>query len=193
MLQKLDQNQVITCGIKCDSKTLLARRLSRDIKEGRGTQTPEQIIISFISQALPNYKVYIEPTLSKAQFIFETSISQNELDKKDKTSQVKFQISRQLYNAIQNSNYPVIYQKEENDYYFDEKDGSSNYNLQVRIREIDGEANKLAFRSRKNSNDILERSVDEYDLSKMLSQENRLLGNLHKKLTDSGFELSNVV
>ena len=193
LLKNLDSQNLIKCGVNCDIKSLLARRLNRDIKEGRGSLTPEQTFMSFIKQVLPNYKIYIQPTLSQAQFILETAITKNEIEKTAKSKQVKFQITKEQYDEIKNMGLPLLYANKETDYYFNENSSIPASGVQVRLRGVDGKATKLSFRSRQGMGPVLDRNIDEYDLSKILSPENKSLELIKQGLTSSGFILSNTV
>lgn len=189
ILGKLNKNQVVTCSIECDSKTLLSRKLNRDIKSGRSTLSQEQIIISYLSQVIPSYFKYIVPYQKNSKFTLSSSITQSEIEKKETSSQIKFELSKKQLSLLNNLPIKKINNKNQVDYYF--QDSSNLKNFVVRLREVDGFAKALTF---KNSNKINldNRKVEEYDLSDF-SEQNREITSFVDKFLACGFKLDAVV
>lgn len=190
LLECIDKRKVIPCLVDCDIKTLLARRLNRDIKSGRTTFSPEQTIISTLTKTMPSYFENIHPFNKNSKHTLENSITTEEIDKKDNSTQLKFLINKSQYLYLKSLNLEKIYDKKEIDYYFE--DNNFLQNFIVRIREIDGLANTLTFKMNKCSNIDLNRKIEEYDLKDFLV-ENRYISNILQSFLSSGFSLGEII
>ena len=192
VLEKIDNTKVVKTCVDCDLKTLLSRKLNRDIKSGRSTLSPEQTIMSYMTQVMPSYYNYIYPTLSRADFVLSTSITKEELNQKQNSKQIKFYIDEKSLKILENLNLEELYNKQQIDYFFDAKTNKSS-NIVVRVREVDNLVSKLTFKSNSVSENILNRQIEEYNLETQLSTQNRQTKNFVSKFLTSGFVLNMVV
>ena len=76
---KLDNQKVVKTYVDCDSKTLLSRKLNRDIVHKRSAFTEEQVIMTFLTQVMPSYYSYIFPTKQKAQIVLNSTLQKENL------------------------------------------------------------------------------------------------------------------
>ena len=190
-MEKIDNKNVIKTCVDCDLKTLLNRKLNRDIKSGRSTLSPEQTIMSYMTQVMPSYYNYIYPTLCRAEFVLSTSLSQEELSQKQNSKQIKFFVDEKTLKILESLNLEEIYNKQQIDYFFDTN--LNNNSLIVRVREIDNLVSKLTFKSNVSSNNILNRKIEEYNLETQLSTQNRQTKSFVSNLLSSGFVLKMIV
>ena len=191
VLEKIDNKNIIKTCVDCDLKTLLNRKLNRDIKSGRSTLSPEQTIMSYMTQVMPSYYNYIYPTLCRAEFVLSTSLSQEELSQKQNSKQIKFFVDEKTLQILESLNLEEIYNKQQIDYFFDTN--LNNNSLIVRVREIDNLVSKLTFKSNVSSNNILNRKIEEYNLETQLSTQNRQTKSFVSNLLSSGFVLKMIV
>ena len=61
VVNNIKTDDKVLSAIDCDLKTLISRKLDRDITKGRSALTPEQTVISYLSQVIPSYYKYIYP------------------------------------------------------------------------------------------------------------------------------------
>lgn len=185
----LNQEGVVPALIDCDIKTLLSRRLNRDIKSGRTTFSPEQTIISTLTKTMPSYCEYIEPFNKNSRHTLSSTLTQEEIDKKESSSQLKFKVNTNQLRAINALNLNIISGKNQIDYYFQ---GGASDDFIVRLREVNGQATKLTFKNNTKSHSNIDRKIEEYDLSGF-SLENKNIKPFLENLIKSGFKLDKII
>ena len=189
LLTKLNCNQILKVGINCDNKTLLSRRFNRDINSDRVSFTPEQTIMLFISKVMPAYYSYIYPTLTNADIIYNASLSNIEIINSQKSIQIKYMAPQNLSKTLKNIGAKLLSTTNQKDYFLEDVSGNLN-NIVLRIREENGYATKLTLKIKTSK---LERAVQEYNLEKLLSKENREIVKLLNLFKSSGYETSQMV
>lgn len=190
LISNIDKSKIIPCAVECDVKSLLARRLNRDIKSGRTTFSPEQTIISTLAKTMPSYFENIFPFNKNSKYTLENSLTEDEINKKENSTQLKFFVNNSQLEKLEKLNLIKIYDKREIDYYFEDTKLSKNFI--VRIREVDGLANKLTFKINKSNINVLDRKIEEYDLNEF-SLENRYISNFLQNFVSSGFKLGRII
>lgn len=190
VLSKLDPSKIIKSAIHCDLKTLLTRRFNRDIKSKRVSFSPEQTIISFISQVMPAFYVYIYPTFKNAEIILNSSLTQTEIENREKNVQVKYPTNNEINNILKLKNAQLLKIEKHRDYFLEDTTRENSNGIMLRLREENGLATKLSIKVKTKSP---ERAVEEYDLSICLSQKNRNFKDLLEKFKNSGFETSQMI
>jgi len=183
VLTKIDRNNVVTSCIQCPPKTMFARRLHRDIKTARVGSSPERTIISALKDVLPSYYKDIEPTFKQADHVLNTSLTDTEINNREKSRQSKFTYNLEDARKWERLNLLELSKpRYQTDHYF--KD-NNNSKLTLRLRIEDGKASELSF---KIGDDTTERRVENYDLTKIFSEENRDPEYLMKLFRIGGFE-----
>lgn len=190
LLTKINLNNVLKVGIDCDTKTLISRRFNRDINSNRCTFTPEQTIMSFISQVMPAYYNYIYETLSRADIVYNTTISSKEINESEHNSQYKFKAPSNVDKLLLKRDATKLSEVEQKDYFLESRDGFNNKNITLRLRCENGLATKLSIKVNKS---LVVRAVQEYDLVKLLSEENRSPEKLLTLFNKSGYDTVHVL
>lgn len=185
----LDSNKVVPALIDCDIKTLLSRRLNRDIKSGRTTFSPEQTIVSTLTKTMPSYCEYIEPFNKNSRHTLSSTLTPEEIDKKENSSQLKFKVNTNQLRAINALNLNVACGENQVDYYFQ---GGASDDFIVRLREVNGQATKLTFKNNTKSHSNINRKIEEYDLSGF-SSENKSIKPFLENFIKSGFKLDKII
>ena len=176
----LDANKVVKTYIDCDSKTLLSRKLNRDIVHKRSAFTEEQVIMSFLLQVMPSYYSYIYPTKSKAEIVLNSTLTKGELDDKNISKQIKFFAPQNIQQTLESVGCQKLKNCKQIDYFLENQHKDSQ-NFSIFLREEHGLATKLAFKSNVQESNILKRNIEEYDLENQMSLQNR---NSKKLLSD---------
>lgn len=190
LLNNINASKVVTTAINCDVKTLLLRRFYRDIKTDRCSFTPEQTIISFITNVMPNYYEHIFPTLSKANINYYSKLSDIEIKSKDKSVQTKYSISPEMLQKLR-SEGKLITSIKQKDYFLEDTTHINPETLTLRLREEKGLATKLSIKM--DTEVLRERAIEEYNLTKCLSKENRDTTTLLERFKKSGYNISNII
>ena len=188
VVENIKTNDKVLSAIDCDLKTLISRKLDRDITKGRSTLTPEQTVISYLSQVIPSYYKYIYPSFKNADLVLKTTLTDDETKSRTHIKQQKYISTDYVYDylSLMGFDKKVCNQT---DYFLE--DSSNKNNMVLRIREENGKANKITLKSSKDI-DNLDRYVEEYDISNF-SDQNRDIGNILQKFIDSGFYLSTMI
>ena len=181
----LDSNRVIPCLVDCDLKTLLSRRLNRDIKSGRTTYTPEQTIITTLTKTMPSYCKFIEPYNKNSKFTLSTSLTKDEIITKESSSQLKFKLNNSQIKAIKALQLISLASQNQIDHYLCDSSGLDSFI--VRVREENGMLTKLTFKNNYSNSFEINRKIEEYNLSDF-SAENRDINNFLNFITNSGFK-----
>ena len=188
----LDANKVVKTYIDCDSKTLLSRKLNSDIVHKRSAFTEEQVIMSFLLQVMPSYYSYIYPTKSKAEIVLNSTLTKGELDDKNISKQIKFFAPQNIQQSLENLGCKKLQASKQIDYFFENKNQNCE-TFSIFLREENGLATKLAFKSNVQESNILKRNIEEYDLENQMSLQNRNSKKLLSDFLTSGLELGAVV
>ncbi len=188
VVDNIKTDDKILSAIDCDLKTLISRKLDRDITKGRSTLTPEQTVISYLSQVIPSYYKYIYPSFKNADLILRTTLTEDERKSRRHEKQQKYVATDYVYEFLELMGYNRK-SCEQTDYFLE--DSSNKNNLVLRIREENGKASKITLKSSEDI-DNLDRYVEEYDISNF-SDNNRDIGNILQKFIDSGFYVSTMV
>ncbi len=189
LLNRINLNNVLKVGIDCDTKTLITRRFNRDINSNRCTFTPEQTIMSFISQVMPAYYSYIYETLRKADIVYNTTISSKEINESEHNIQYKFNAPGSVDKLLLKRGATKLSEVEQKDYFLESK-ASNNKNITLRLRCENGLATKLSIKVNKS---LIERAVQEYNLAELLSEENRSPEKLLSLFNKSGYDTAHVL
>ena len=186
VVENIQTKDKICSAIDCDLKTLISRKLDRDITKGRSTLTAEQTVISYLSQVIPSYYKYIYPSFKNADLVLKTTLTDDETKSRRHIKQKKYVASPYIYNLID-----ILPKKSANqtDYFLE--DSEKKNNIVLRLREEEGMATSITLKSSKDINN-LDRYVEEYDLTNF-SKENRQIGNILQKFIDSGFYVSTTI
>lgn len=189
LVSHLNNQNILKVGINCDNKTLLSRRFNRDINSNRCSFTPEQTIMLFITKVMPAFYNYIYPSLNDADIIYNSSLSKLEINNSPKSIQIKYQAPENIVKLLQTNSAKFISSNKQKDYFLEDKTGMFN-NIILRIREENGLATKLTLKIKTSK---LERAIQEYNLKKLLSKENRDIVKLLNLFKNSGFETTQVI
>ncbi len=182
---KLDSNRVIPCLVDCDLKTLLSRRLNRDIKSGRTTYTPEQTIITTLTKTMPSYCKFIEPYNKNSMFTLSTSLTKDEITSKENSSQLKFKLNNAQIKAIKSLQLTPFSSHNQIDHYLCDSSGLDSFI--VRVRQENGMLTKLTFKNNYSNSFEINRKIEEYNLSDF-SVENRDTMKFLEHIKNSGFK-----
>ena len=187
VLKNIKSNNISTTAINCDPKTLLIRKLNRDVKIGRCSHAPEEIILNFLNQTMVSYEEYIKPSFKNANLVLNSNLSFGEKQALTPQKQVKFKISKSTYADIINDvdnvflTEPVV----QIDHFFDAASDLSK-DIIVRVREENGKAVGLTIKI--DEKDTTNRYVDEYDLKSILSPENSDIQTILRSFEKAGFK-----
>lgn len=166
VINNLNKDDICTCLVDCDLKSLLSRRFNRDIKSGRTSYTPEQTIITTLTKTMPSYLINVLPYNKNATHVLHTSLTSNEINSKEKNNQFKYQLNKAQLNAFKILNLKPQSNIKQEDYYFE--DNSNNSNFVLRLRVENGKATKITFKNNIENN----RMIEEYDISNFSNQHN---------------------
>ena len=189
LLNNINLDNTISVAINCDPKTLLTRRFNRDINSDRCSFTPEQVIISFLTQTMPAFYSYIYPTLSRADIQYSATLSNNEIQNSNKSIQIKYASNGNISNVLKKNNAKLLSSVVQRDYYLEDKTNNGKL-ISLRIREENGLATKLSIKVKTTK---LERAIQEYDLVEIMSKQNRQIEGLLNIFKQSGYETLQVV
>lgn len=184
VLKHFDRNNIVTNFIDCEANTLLARRLNRDIKSGRTSMTPQEVIVQTLTQTMPSYFKHIEPTIENADKVIRVGMTMDEKRLREPNSQVKYRAKKENLLAWVIS--PQI-KRLSNGLYVDRfyQGRGRDSVVTLRLREVNGEITELTF---KMGSDTRNRRIEKYDLTKILSEDIRNLEVLESAMNESGFE-----
>lgn len=188
----LDDKKVVKTYVDCDSKTLLSRKLNRDIVHKRSAFTQEQVLLTFLTQVMPSYYSYIYPTKQKAQIVLNSTLTKGELDDKNISKQIKFFAPYDIQQKLDNSGCKIVQTTKQIDYFFENKNKQGD-GFSIFLREEGGLATKLAFKSNTQQTNILKRNIEEYNLEKQMSLQNRNAKKLLSGFLNSGLCLGAVL
>lgn len=189
LLDNISLDNIVSIGINCDAKTLLSRRLNRDINSDRCTFTPEQVIMSFLSQVMPAFYAYIYPTLPRADIIYHTTLTNKEINSSEKSIQIKYATGEDFACRLKSSGARLVSKVNQRDYFLEDR-SKSGTGISLRIREENGLATKLSIKIKTTK---LERAIQEYNLKDIMSKENRDIARLLAHFKASGYETLQVV
>lgn len=189
LLNNIRLDNIVSIGINCDAKTLLSRRLNRDINSDRCSFTPEQVIMSFLSQVMPAFYAYIYPTLPRADIIYNTTLTNNEINSSEKSIQIKYVTGADFASRLKASGARLISKVNQRDYFLEDRSATGS-GITLRIREENGLATKLSIKVKTTR---LERAIQEYNLKDIMSRENRDISKLLEHFKASGYETLQVV
>lgn len=187
---QIDNKYIIPCFIDCNLKTLLSRRLNRDVKSARTTFSPEQTIISTITKVMPSYCMFIEPYKKNSKFTLETSLTENEISKKESSHQLKFKLNKAQENALNVLNLNKLKTSKQTDYYLN--DNTDEQAFILRLREENGYASKLTFKNNQSTSFEINRKIDEYNLSDFAIN-NKEISFFLENIKNSGFKIATVI
>lgn len=186
ILNNVNKNSITTTAIVCDNKTMLVRRLNRDIKQGRSSLTPQQTFISFFKQVMPSYYQFIKPSFKNADIILNSSLTYEEMVEKDQPTQIKLKYDindkKHLTDAI------LTRSEKQTDYYLTDNTNNKN-NITLRVREIDGKITKLIM----NYDCPNKKGYEVYELSKMLDEKYCEIDYIKNLFTSVGFQLEHKI
>lgn len=183
LLLKIKDINTTKTFIDCDLKTLLSRKLNRDITLNRSTFTPEQTLASYITKVLPAYYEHINPTKKNADIILDSSITQNEIKQKNENFQVKFKTTEDSVEFLKNLGYALTKIEKQTDYFLEANQG--NQNMFVRLRCDNLLANALDIKIKKGK---FITATENYSL-KQFSKQNRDINFLLESFQNSGFKI----
>lgn len=186
LLSKIPNDDILCAAVDCDLKTILARKFNRDIKNSRSSLTPEMNIVMFLTKIMPSYYKYVLPTLSRAVIVFNSSLSQAELESKEMSSQIKYKAGNDIFERLEEIGAKRIFSEKHRDYFIDDKTRKDYNDIFLRLREVDGEGVSITIKVGKNTP---WKYIDEYDLISALSSENRDINLLCSRFLDSGFDI----
>ncbi len=186
LIDLIDPEKTVCAGTKCDEKTLLFRRLYRDIKEGRSSFGDENIIQMYLTQTMPFFRKIIQPSFKNSQFTFDTRVNSSEFDKTPRTSQVKFLINEEILQAL-NKVCNFEQSLKQTDYYLKADDDNSAYS--VRLRAENGDAQSLTIQFAPHQSTMGRRS-DNYNFTDF---GNRNVVQHIKNLECAGFHIDDAI
>lgn len=190
LLEGLNEENLLKMALNCDLKSILIRRFNRDIKTDRCTFTPEQTIMAFITNVMPAFYNYILPTFSCADIMYNISLTKDEIKKRQVEFQVKYKTRKEIFTLLKINNANLLKVENHKDYFLEDTTKESQNNIIVRIREKEGQASKLTI---KIEGDKLGKAIEEYDLDKYLSVDNKNIKSFIDKVQNSGYEITEVI
>ena len=185
LLDQLDNKNIVTTFIDCDRKTLLARRLYRDIlnPNKRTKFTAQTTFMMTVDKVLPSTELYIEPTIKNAQIVLNTGITDKEIESKNVINQEKYSADAEnIISSQQNGDVDIVKKLEQTDYYFKDKKLKNKITLRLRVQ--DGQLVQISFDI---GEDIRTRRTETYDLITMLDKKYRDFEFIKNLLIKSGF------
>lgn len=189
LLSKIKNPSYVTAAIDCDPKTLLSRRLHRDILEKRSKLTEETILLSFLDVIMPAYDKYILPTLKNAKYILNTTLTEKEVANKNIDKQIKFQTDSNIYTILKSFGAVKKDVCKQTDYFIEDENNIDHYHSTISIRDINGVASQLTFKFNEN---IFSRQTESYDLESF-SLANRRTDKLLLSFSHAGFKITDAV
>ncbi|MBR4406749.1 MAG: hypothetical protein IKT27_00345 [Clostridia bacterium] len=190
LVSHLDKDTYISTGINCDSKTLLTRKLYRDLTIGRCSHSGEEIILNFLNQTMPNFQKFIKPTIEKASILFNSTLSQEETRLKSAQKQFKVRLSEGQYNSIleefSQKNLRPKSCETQIDHYLSPK-VQNNEKILVRVREVNGKAVGLTIKIKQEFANGQTLNVDEFDLREIITAENQDISKFLNNFKNAGF------
>ncbi len=187
LLSQLQNLPYTTSAINCDPATLLSRRLHRDILEKRSKLSQEMILMSFLDIIMPAYGEYILPTIEKAKYILNTTLTENEVKNKSTTMQVKFESDNNIHNALKSLGATKSKTMIQKDYFLVDK--NKNHNHSISLRETDGVISSLTFKFNEST---YSRQTESYDLQSF-SLKCRQTENMLSSFNIAGFSVSDTI
>lgn len=185
LLDAIDYDRTIRCGINCDIKTLMSRRFDRDIRGGRSTLTPGQTMEIFINTVMPAYFRFIKPTMLYAEHIFDATLTEQELNKRARSNQMKFVAPENMEDLLRGID--LISKEEQVDYFFEDGNDSG---ITLRIRSNGELVYQICLKAGKN---ISDRAIDEYDVATALPPSKRNVDEFVKNLMNAGFTPTDMI
>ncbi|MDD4110338.1 MAG: CYTH domain-containing protein [Clostridia bacterium] len=190
LLEGLDQKNIFKMALNCDLKTILIRRFNRDIKSDRCSFTPEQTILFFITKVMPAFYNYILPTFSKADIMYNTSLTKAEIENREQQVQFKYKTMKEIYALLEFYGAKLLKKENHRDYFLEDTTKDKQNNIIVRLREQNREINKLTIKLESYKS---MKTIEEYDLEKILSAENKEPELFIQRLENSGYETTEIV
>lgn len=180
LLDRVDYDNTIRCGINCNIKSLMSRRFDRDIRGGRSTFTPGQTMESFICTVMPAYFRYIKPTMIYADHVLDASLTPQELGRRTRSNQIKFQAPQGIEELLDTAK--LLKQEEQVDYFLE--DDYEDSDITLRIRSNNDLVNQICLKAGQKLSD---RSIDAYDVASALPPSKRNKDYFIRKLMKAGF------
>lgn len=190
LLNLLNPKNIIKTGVNCDLQTLFARRLNRDVvnSHSRTNTTPEQEIMSFVTQAMPSYFYDIYPTLKEANFVLNIKSNKYTNEKEIAFWQRKYRTTEDIYeklNQISAKEINSIYQE---DFFLENVLNNKIDNTNICLRKQNNELVKLSIKTENKIPYYLAQEIEEFDLATMLKGKTRNTNLLFKMFGNRGFE-----
>lgn len=192
VINNIDSKNTLKIAINCDLKSLISRKLDRDITKGRSTLTKEQIIISYLTQVMPSYFKYIYPTFSYADLIYSSTLTNEEKDERTDSKQTKYLASANIEQYLAELGANFVSSHDQTDYFLEDKYNNLTNNIVLRIREENQKATHLTIKTQEDINN-LNRKVEEYSLLDGFGEENNNISNILNKFVNVGFGVSTIV
>lgn len=186
ILKNVNKNLITTTAVRCDLKTMLVRKLNRDIKQGRSSLTPQQTFISFFTQVMPSYFEYIEPSFKDADITLNSPLSYEEMIEKDQPTQIKLRYEPKDKKALKGTKLTRI--EKQTDYYLIDNINKKQ-NITLRLREVDSKATELII----NYDCPNKKGYEIYELTKMLEEKLCSINNIIKMFTSIGFKIQHKI
>lgn len=190
LLEGLNEENLLKVALNCDLKSILIRRFNRDIKTDRCTFTPEQTIMAFITNVMPSFYNYILPTFSRADIVYNSSLTKDEIKKRELEVQIKYKTRENIFTLLNLCEAKLLKIEKHKDYFLEDSTKESQNNIIIRLREKEGQVSKLTI---KIEGDKLGKAIEEYDLEKYLSADNKNVKSFIDKLQNSGYEITEVI
>jgi len=196
LLSHLNKGSYVPCAINCDIKTLLTRKLYRDLKVGRCSHTAEEIVFNFLNQTLPSFYEHIRPSMKNADIVLNSNLSESEIKLKSAQKQFKVRLSDKKYAEIlahlEGENAKNHLFERQIDHYLSPAIQDNN-NILIRVREVDGKAVGLTIKIREQGKNSKAINVDEFDLRAIISKQNQEIDTFLSNFKNAGFEEDFVV
>lgn len=190
VLDKIDKNNIVKATIECDLKTLISRKLDRDLTKQRSTFSKEQIITSFLTQVMPSFFKYIYPTFKNSDISYSTSLTEREIKERFDSKQTKYLAIDDIDKYLSAIGASLKSYDRQTDYFLEDRVYDDNQSLVLRLREQNGLATSLTIKSNSNTNS---RKIESYDLNDNFKEENRKIDYMVNRFLDSGFYVSCIV
>lgn len=180
LLRLLDNKKIVKCAVNCEISTMLTRLLNRN------STSQEKVITNFVTQTMPSYFKFIQPTLSQASTVLNST---PEIDVNNQAKwQQKYPIEISTIKDLLDKNIIKQVSKGNHlDFLLEYYNPKLNEHIDITLRKEKNNLSKLTIKSKdsikKSDDDIL----SEFDILNILSDNTKNVNFLIKTLVGAKY------
>ena len=185
LLQKINPKYILKTAVNCDISTMLSRLLNRNVNSKRAANTQEKIILSFVTNIIPSYIRYIQPTLQEANLVVDSTPETNEIE--DVKWQRKYPVSDDIIKIIENNKLKLVSSTTQYDFLLEHYNPVTNEHIDITLRKENNTLNKLTIKSNKLKNTNSFDNLEEFNLIKILPERTKNINLLIKMFSQAKY------